>query len=277
MYYNDKRQKVSVRLTDVEWDFILTLCDETGKSPSDMIRYCIDNVAISYAIAREELTGVLLMALTAKPISTISYNTEPFLEKVLIGLISSHKVEMAYYIKHKGEDGDKDHFHVYIVPNKRLDTAVLRDEFQEPCPDNEIPLGCMRFQSSKVSDWLLYAVHDKRYLLMHSNDEALNKIEYSRDDIKVLGVPRQQLVRDFNTAQASNGGNVRKAIEINKLTGSVLDMAMYVNPTQALALMRLLAEDARFERKGQLEWDVMTELNGFTRHIEEMEDNPFEE
>lgn len=57
MYYNDKRQKVSVRLTDVEWDFILTLCDETGKSPSDMIRYCIDNVAISYSIAREEMTG----------------------------------------------------------------------------------------------------------------------------------------------------------------------------------------------------------------------------
>lgn len=54
MYYNDKRQKISVRLTDEEWDFILVLCDETGKRPSDMVRYCIDNVAISYAIARDE-------------------------------------------------------------------------------------------------------------------------------------------------------------------------------------------------------------------------------
>lgn len=54
MYYNDKRQKISVRLTEEEWDFILTLCGETGKRPSDMVRYCIDNVAISYAIARDE-------------------------------------------------------------------------------------------------------------------------------------------------------------------------------------------------------------------------------
>lgn len=57
MYYNDKRQKISVRLTDEEWEFVLMLCEETGKRPSDMVRYCIDNVAISYAIARDELTG----------------------------------------------------------------------------------------------------------------------------------------------------------------------------------------------------------------------------
>lgn len=57
MYYNDKRQKISVRLTDEEWEFVLMLCEETGKRPSDMVRYCIDNVAISYAIAREELVG----------------------------------------------------------------------------------------------------------------------------------------------------------------------------------------------------------------------------
>ena len=215
------------------------------------------------------------MALTAKPISTISYNTEGFLVKKLEALVKSKILEMVYYIKHDGEDGDKDHFHVYLVPNKRLDTAVLRDEFIEPTSDNDIPLGVMRFQGSKVGDWLLYAVHDKRYLLMHSNDEALSKKEYDMNDIQVVGMPRQQLVRDFNTAQASNGGNVRKAIEINKLTGSVTDMAMYVNATQALALSHLMAEDRRMGTKGQLEWDVITELNGFTRRLEEMGDNPF--
>lgn len=218
------------------------------------------------------------MALTAKPISTISYNTESFLKNKLTGLISAGKLEMVYYIKHRGEEGDKDHFHLYMLPSKRLDTSALREEFSEPDLTNELPLGVLPIKASKVSDWLLYAVHDKRYLLMHSNDEAQHKIEYSMDDIVCLGAPRAQLVRDYNTAQASNGGNVRKAIEVNKLTGSVLDMAMFVNPTQALALMRLLQEDARWERKGQLEWDVITELNGFTRLLPDSdEDNPFEE
>lgn len=218
------------------------------------------------------------MALTAKPISTISYNTEPYLKKVLTGLISACKLEMAYYIRHEGESGDKDHFHVYMMPAKRVDTVELREAFVEPDPSNELPLGVLPCKGSKVSDWLLYAVHDKRYLLMHSNDEAQHKIEYDMNDIVCLGAPRQQLVRDFNTAQASNGGNVRKAIEVNKLTGSVVDMAMFVNPAQALALMRLLQEDARWERKGQLEWDVITELNGFTRLLPDSDDeNPFEE
>lgn len=218
------------------------------------------------------------MALTAKPISTISYNSETFLQKVLTGLISTNKIEMAYYIKHKGEDGDKNHVHLYLVPSKRLDTSALRQEFTEPDPECELPLGVLPMRNSKVSDWLLYAVHDKRYLLMHSNDEAQHKIEYSMDDIVCLGAPRQQLVRDFNTAQASNGGNVRKAVEVNKLTGSVLDMALFVNPTQALALARLLQEDARMDRKGQLEWDVLTELNGFTRLLPDSDsENPFEE
>lgn len=216
------------------------------------------------------------MALTTKPISTISYNTEGFLRAKLEALYSAQIIEMAYYIKHQGEGEDKDHCHVYIVPNRRLDTMALRDEFKEPTPNNDVPLGVLRFQNSKISDWLLYAVHDRQYLMVHGGDEALSKIAYSRDNVQFIGVPKEQLVRDYNTAQASNGGAVRKAIEINKLTGSALDMAMYVNPTQALALYRLLGEDARFERKGQLEYDVITELNGFTRYLEEMEVNPFE-
>ena len=57
MYYNDKNQRVTVRLSEEEWNFILFLCDETGKRPSDMIRYCIDNVALSYSIARENVLG----------------------------------------------------------------------------------------------------------------------------------------------------------------------------------------------------------------------------
>lgn len=57
MYYNDKVQRVTVRLTEEEWRFVLRLCDKTGKKPSDMIRYCIDNVALSYSITNDYLMG----------------------------------------------------------------------------------------------------------------------------------------------------------------------------------------------------------------------------
>lgn len=57
MYYNDKNQRVTVRLTDEEWKFVLKLSNETGKRPSDMIRYCIDNVALSYALTNDYVHG----------------------------------------------------------------------------------------------------------------------------------------------------------------------------------------------------------------------------
>lgn len=58
MYYKDKNQRVTVRLTDEEWKFVLRLCSQTGKSPSEMIRFCVDNVALSYALTNDYLGGV---------------------------------------------------------------------------------------------------------------------------------------------------------------------------------------------------------------------------
>lgn len=125
--------------------------------------------------------------MTEQAISTISYNTEPFLVDVLKELIASHIIQSYQYIKHKGEDGDKDHIHLRVVPNKRIDMMDLTEKFKEYVPNNKKPLCVRDWHKSKESDWILYAVHDKDYLIQKYGTEYVDreKIPYKWEDIKV--------------------------------------------------------------------------------------------
>ena len=139
------------------------------------------------------------MALTAKPISTISYNSEEFLKRKLDQLLNGHIVDDYRYIKHKGENGDKNHIHVIMYPNKRIDTGTLKDEFNEADPQSDKALGVMPFRTSKPDHWLMYVIHDKDYLKAHKKDNNDDgKIEYSIDEI-VTPYP-DQLTRDYRSA-----------------------------------------------------------------------------
>lgn len=121
---------------------------------------------------------------TQKPISTISYNSEPFLKFVLKKLMDDRKIYCYQYIKHIGEDGDKDHIHLRLEPNKRLDLMDLQKEFLEPVPGSK-PLGCRPFRPSKEEDWLLYAVHNADYLKTKYIHDKGEKRPYDYTDIKV--------------------------------------------------------------------------------------------
>lgn len=122
---------------------------------------------------------------TQKPISTISYNTESFLREKLESWYSAHIIQAYQYICHKGEDGDKDHIHLRIEPNKKLDPMVLAEELQEYQFGKDKPLGCRTFRPSKEEDWLLYAVHDPDYLaLKYNGGDKGEKIPYEWEDIK---------------------------------------------------------------------------------------------
>lgn len=120
---------------------------------------------------------------TQRPISTISYNTRPFLLEKLEDLRQAHKIQYYYVIFHKGEDGDKDHSHVYVVPNCRLDPMVLSEYFKEYISGSDKPLGCMAWRPSKESDWILYAVHDKEYLAAKYGADKGEKLPYEWTDI----------------------------------------------------------------------------------------------
>ena len=122
---------------------------------------------------------------TQKPISTISYNTEAFLKEKLDTWIEAHIIQAYQYICHKGEDGDKDHIHVRIEPNKRLDAMDLQEQLREYQMGKEKPLGVRPFRPSKEEDWFLYAVHDKDYLkLKYGGGEKGEKLPYKWQDIK---------------------------------------------------------------------------------------------
>lgn len=120
---------------------------------------------------------------TNKPISTISYNTEEFLHNTLESWVSSHLIQCYMYIHHKGEDGDKDHFHVRIEPNRRLDKMDLTAWLKEPDPNHSKPLGCRPWRDSKEEDWFLYVIHDPQYLKIKYADSKDGKIQYPVSDI----------------------------------------------------------------------------------------------
>lgn len=120
---------------------------------------------------------------TQKPISTISYNSKAFLLEKLEELRAAHKIQYYYVIFHKGEDGDKDHAHVYVVPNCRLDPMTLSEYFKEYVPGSTKPLGCMAWRPSKEPDWILYAVHDADYLASKYGADKCEKLPYQWTDI----------------------------------------------------------------------------------------------
>lgn len=123
---------------------------------------------------------------TQKPISTISYNSEQFLKEKLDLWIENHTIMAYQYICHKGEDGDKDHIHLRIEPNKKIDPMDLMERLKEYTLGNQKPLGVRPFRPSKEEDWILYAIHDKDYLnLKYGGGEKGEKIPYTWENIKV--------------------------------------------------------------------------------------------
>lgn len=117
---------------------------------------------------------------TTKPISTISYNTVPYLKLKLDELKSSGRISFYAFINHKPEDdeaGKKFHNHVYMVPSKMLQTEDVRkflEEFDPSHPNK--PLGALEFNSSKFDDWYLYALHNKPYLASKSHSRVYSYV-----------------------------------------------------------------------------------------------------
>lgn len=125
---------------------------------------------------------------TTKPVSSISYNTLPFFKSVLDDLYKRHVIQSYFWISHKGEDGDKDHIHFRIVPNRRIDVMDIKALFIEKDPSHVKPLGVLGFRPSKEEDWLLYAVHDEDYLKSkYGAFERGEKLPYAWTDIRHEG------------------------------------------------------------------------------------------
>ena len=119
---------------------------------------------------------------TTKPISTISFNTESYLQGILDTLVKSHKITAYHFIKHEPEEDEKKpHFHVWILPSKMIQTEDLREALKEFDPEHpDKPLGCLPFESSNFDNWYMYVLHDVRYLAQKGQSR---KYHYSRHKV----------------------------------------------------------------------------------------------
>lgn len=118
---------------------------------------------------------------TSKPIATISYNTQEFLVHQLEELIKNHKISDYVFINHFAEvDEKKNHIHLWIKPNKLLDTMDVQKYLTELDPKNPTkPLKCIDFHISKVDDFILYGQHYAPYLATKGESREYH---YTKDD-----------------------------------------------------------------------------------------------
>ena len=122
---------------------------------------------------------------TSKPISTITYNTEDFLRSKLNAWKALGFIEFAMWIKHEPDvDGKKAHFHVYMMPAQQVQTTFLENDSKQLDPENpdpDKPLKMRPFKSSKVTDWILYGIHDPVYL---ASKGLTRNVHYSFEDVQ---------------------------------------------------------------------------------------------
>lgn len=102
---------------------------------------------------------------TSNPCSTVSYNTSAFLYEKLSDLVKRRIIDFFLWVEHfPEEDESKKHKHVFLIPNKMLDTDSVREYLLEQDPNNDKPLGCLPFRKSRFQDWFLYGLHEPGYL-----------------------------------------------------------------------------------------------------------------
>lgn len=120
---------------------------------------------------------------TSKTISTISYNTKEFLKEKLNELIDNRVISNWFFIEHEPEEDErKKHIHLWVKPNKLLDTVDFQKFFLQLVPGEEKPRKCIDFVTSKADDAILYFLHDAKYLAMKGESR---KYHYLRKDMVV--------------------------------------------------------------------------------------------
>lgn len=187
---------------------------------------------------------------TQKPVSTISYNTEPFLLEKLQELRDAHIIQAWMYIFHHGEDGDKDHIHLRIEPNRKLDPMDISDLLKEFPQGSDKPLGVRTWRPSKEEDWFLYAVHDEAYLKLKYASDKGEKIPYDWHDIRVSD--GYDLETAFVRAKASQKHSSSNMISRLRQGASPVDLISEgENPYLTNAIVKALSDNdySRLQRE----------------------------
>lgn len=200
---------------------------------------------------------------TSKLISTISFNTLPFLEGTIQRLVNSELIEWSHWIGHKGEANDtkKDHIHLVIQPNKAIDTLQFFKEFIELDPNNELPLKCLPPNKTKnVGDWILYGLHHIGYL---SSKCETREFTYTIDDMQstdrdLLLEQYRQALRELNPELEAVKHSFSKGVSLDDvlLSGYVTKTNLNMIVAYYSALHNKAKEQKTLEYQNEIEQRV---------------------
>lgn len=169
---------------------------------------------------------------TSKPIATVSYNSVEFLTSVLDELVKKKIIVYYQFIKHIGEinevtgEQEKDHIHVYVEPNIRVNTMVLAEKFIEPVPGKK-PLKTIAWVNSVCDDWILYCLHDETYLMTkfeHRQEHYTGSAIHTSDEDDFIrrythAYQSSGYARNRNLySYIKNGGTFCKLLEIGAIS-----------------------------------------------------------
>lgn len=164
---------------------------------------------------------------TSKPFSTISYNSDEFLQSKLNDYVRRNVLSFWVYIEHFPEDDEtKKHKHLFMVPNGQVETSQFVNDLKEIDLNNlDKPLGIMPIKSSKFADWYLYCCHNADYLatkgqlrihhyqnsdfVVSDNDyflEEIHHIDFSK--FNKVGVIKDAIQNDISFQQLVFNGQV---------------------------------------------------------------------
>lgn len=181
---------------------------------------------------------------TSKPFACITYNTNKYLDMKLKDFVDNHLISFYAYINHKGEKEidistgevkvDKDHTHLYIVPNRSIDTMDLMSSMLEIDKKHpKLPLKPLAFAPSKWDDWYLYNLHDEDYL---ATKFETKEFHYTNSDFHVSDVQEFEYMA-FNVFHTSEYTRQRRLIEYMKNGGSMGNLCRRgaISPHQAFS------------------------------------------
>lgn len=153
---------------------------------------------------------------TSAIVSNITWNTASFFQATVSQLVQEGIVDWFHAIEHKPEtEQKKTHIHFCLKPSKALDLNWLSMRLSEFVVGEDKPRkptsDWRKLSSKTLSDWLLYALHDKTYLARKFKSKSFH---YSLEDF--MTSDKNVLDGLYEEAQDSDGGLVvrlRKAFE----------------------------------------------------------------
>lgn len=92
--------------------------------------------------------------ITNRWLSTITWNSVPYLQQLLNDMLDRNVISFYYFIKHfKEDDEKKDHIHLFIIPNMKINTDSLRKDMEEVDPNSKGMIRPLPFRPvSKFAD-----------------------------------------------------------------------------------------------------------------------------